>query len=267
MTVIRTFDRVHAAPDCARTNRSEEIAPLTSQILSAMPGVIHGITRRVPGLGSADGNVGYSAPRDTADAWQMRQVWLGSVGLDPESIVVAHQVHGAGVATVSASDAGWGARPASKSIAQADALVTNNVGVVLMTLHADCMAILLCDPVRRVVATIHAGWRGTVAGVTAESVRTMMARFGSNPKDVIAYLGPAIGPCCYEVGEDVVEDWRAARIDPADSAIRPSLERPDRRMFDLETANRLQFGTVGVPAANIEASRICTRCQGDGWFS
>jgi polyphenol oxidase len=267
MTVTPIGDRALAAPDGARTNRREETAPLTSEMLSAVPGVIHGITRRVPGLGIADGNVGYSAPRDTADAWQMRQVWLGLVGLDPETIVVAHQVHRAGVASVSASDAGRGARPTSKSIAQADALVTNDVGVVLMTLHADCMAILLCDPVRRVVATIHAGWRGTVAGVTAEVVRTMMASFGSIPNDVLAHLGPAIGPCCYEVGVDVVEDWRAARIDLADTAIRPSLERPDRWMFDLETANRLQLGTVGVPAANIEASRICTRCQGDEWFS
>ena len=142
MTMTPIVDRVQAALDGARTNRRKEIAPLTSRVISAMPGVIHGITRRVPGLGIADGNVGYSAPRDTADAWHMRQVWLGSVGLDPESIVVAHQVHGAGVASVSVSDAGRGARPASKSIAQADALVTHAVGVLLMTLHADCMAIL-----------------------------------------------------------------------------------------------------------------------------
>jgi YfiH family protein len=197
----------------------------------------------------------------------MRQAWLESVGLDSEAIVVAHQVHGAGIANVSASDAGRGARPGSRSIAQADALVTHEVGVVLMTLHADCMAILLCDPVRRVIATIHAGWRGTVTGVTAESVKTMITRYGSYPTDLIAYLGPAIGPCCYEVGADVVDGWRAARIDPANTAIQASIERPDRWAFDLEAANRLMLVSQGVPESNFESSGICTRCEGNGWFS
>src|SRR5215204_885053 len=119
MTVIPTVGRAQAPPEGATADMAQAVTPLTSAMLSAVPGVIHGITRRVPGLGLADGNVGYSAPRDTADAWRMRQVWLGSVGLDPETIVVAHQVHGAGIASVSTSDAGRGALPASKSIGQA----------------------------------------------------------------------------------------------------------------------------------------------------
>ena len=267
MTVVAPFNQTGTAADTTGWETTPPIQPLRSAVLSAVPGVIHGITRRVPGLGTADGNVGYSAPRDTADGWQMRQVWLGSVGLDPESIVVAHQVHGAGVAIVSASDAGKGARPGSRSIGQADALITDAPGVAIMTLHADCMAIQLCDPARRVVATIHAGWRGTVAGVTTETIRMMTAQSGTNPANVLAFLGPAIGPCCYEVGADVVTSWQATAVDASGISIRASGDRADRWMFDLETANRLQLAAAGVSETNIESSGICTRCRGDEWFS
>lgn len=230
--------------------------------LSAIPGVVHGITRRVAGAGVADGNVGYSAPRDRADAWRMRQAWMLAAGLEAERIVVAYQVHEDGVAVVGRSDAGRGADPETRPIGQADSLVSTEAGVVLMTLHADCMPILLCDPVRRVVATVHAGWRGTVADVAGATVRTMVDDCGARGDQILAYLGPAIGGCCYEVGVDVRDAWSGASGD-ADALT----EAGERWRFDLVLANRSLLERTGVISSNIADSGICTRCNGDEWFS
>lgn len=234
-----------------------------SALLAEVPGVVHGITRRVPGAGMADGNVGYSTPRDRADAWRMRRAWLGAARLNAERIVVAYQVHGADVAVVGANSAGRGSDPDSTPIARADGLVTGTSGPVLMTLHADCMPILLCDPVRRVVGTLHAGWRGTTADVAGAAVRTMHEAFGTDPSDLLVYLGPAIGNCCYEVGTDVRDAWQVASGQDG-AGITPS---GDRWRFDLTVANLRLLSRAGVRPANIETSGICTRCQSDEWFS
>jgi YfiH family protein len=236
----------------------------TSALLGGYRGLIHGITKRVPSLGLADGNVGYSPPRDREDAWNMRSAWVRSARLDPDAIVTAHQTHGNGVLVVHADDAGRGARPGSPPAGLADALVTNEQGVVLLTLHADCMPVLLFDPIHRVTATIHAGWRGTVANVCGATLSTMSERFGTRMADVVAYLGPAIGFCCYEVGDDVRDAWIETDLDPS---LRAISRREDRWSLDLAVANRIALEKAGVLSNCIEASGICTKCQGDEWFS
>lgn len=235
-----------------------------SQLLASVPGVVHGITRRVVGVGLADGNVGYSAPRDREDAWSMRRQWLAAAGLEAAQIVVGSQVHGRGVMVIRAEDAGHGAAPESRPVGVADGLVSSERGVVLMTLHADCMPIMLCDPIQRVVATIHAGWRGTVADVAGATIQTMHDQFGSEPADILAYLGPAIGACCYVVGHDVFGAWGECAGDTAPGAI---MAAGDRWTFDLATANRLLLLRAGLRSEQIEESSICTRCGGDEWFS
>lgn len=133
-----------------------------------------------------------------------------------------------------------------------------------MTLHADCMPVLLCDPVRRVVATVHAGWRGTVLDVAGATVRSMTAAFGTDPSDVVVYLGPAIGTCCYEVGDEVVSAWE--NVDPTgDSAAMTVLN--DRWRFDLARANGYLLERAGLRSGQIDQSGICTKCDGDNWFS
>ncbi len=125
------------------------LLPVTrSRLLSDHPGVIHGITHRVPGLGLADGNLGYGPPRDTADAWQMRRQWSSAIGVDPDRLVAAGQVHGADVLRVRRDHAGVGARPDSRRVGIADALITDEPGVALLSLHADCLPLLLVDPQR-----------------------------------------------------------------------------------------------------------------------
>ncbi len=235
-----------------------------SRLLSTVPGIAHGITRRVVGLGVAEGNVGYGAPRDRSDAWRMRDAWCRAIGLAAANIVTVHQTHGCEVVVATRADAGRGARPGSQPLAEADALITAESGVALMTLHADCLALLLCDPSVPVVAAVHAGWRGTVAGVTALTMREMTRTYGARPERTIAYLGPTNRDCCYEVGDEVVTDW--SRSDPANAA-GAAVRRGDGWHFDVAAANRWSLLREGLRPENIETSEICTECSADQWFS
>lgn len=239
-----------------------------SDLLASLPGVAHGVTRRVSGMGRADGNVGFSPPRDRVDAWEMRQQWCEVAGLTADRLVTLGQIHGSEVHAVAARHSGWGARPGSQQLGFGDALVTDVPGPILFTLHADCQPILFASPATRrrgpVVAAAHAGWRGTVAGVAAQTLAVMRDEFGVRPADVHVVLGPAIGPCCYEVGEDVAEKWRHVAGSESTRALEP---RSDRYRLDLSEANLLLLQRAGVRLEHIEAAAICTRCGGDHWFS
>jgi YfiH family protein len=120
---------------------------------------------------------------------------------------------------------------------------------------ADCTPVLLADPKRKVVAAAHAGWRGSAVRVAGAAVSALVEAFASRPKDLIAGIGPAIGPCCYGVGEDVVAAF----------ADRPGLLMDGR--LDLWEANRLALVEAGVPADQIEVAGVCTQCQSDRFFS
>ncbi|MBA3415910.1 MAG: peptidoglycan editing factor PgeF [Chloroflexia bacterium] len=240
---------------------------LRSALLSSIPGVVHGFTRRLPGLGRADGNVGYSPPRDKEDAWAMRQAWSAAIGVDPLRLVTAGQIHGNAVLQVGTGHAGVGARPDSGRLGLGDALVTNEPGPVLFSLHADCLPLLLVDPGGPsrglAVAAVHAGWRGTVADVAGEAVRTMTAAFGSRPEEVLACIGPTIAACCYEVGNDVADAWMA--VSPNGGAALTA--GGGHLTFDLVRANAFQLEQAGLSPRHIERTGECTRCSGGAWFS
>ncbi len=235
--------------------------PLQSDLLSDLPRIRHGVTKRVPGTGTDDGNLGYGAPRDRDAAWSSRQRWAAAMGIDADVIVTCSQVHGASVLRIETGHAGHGARPDSASAGPADALMTSSPGVALLTLHADCAPILLVDPVGPAIAAIHAGWRGTVADIAGATVKQMHHQFGSDPRRIRAFIGPAIGPCCYQVGWEVLAAWHEhADLDTAAAVA-------GGRHFDLPLANQLQLCRAGLAVDNIEQADVCTRCQEHEWFS
>ncbi len=170
-----------------------------------------------------------------------------------------------------------------------DALVTTTPGLLLAIETADCVPILLLDARRRIVAAAHAGWRGTLARIAEKLVGRMRMRFSSDPADLMAAIGPAIGPCCYEVGPEVVQaysgqfdrarDWfsepTAERVHPDGPAPFGWLtrepaghNRPEPRPhLDLAAANRWQLEKSGVPPERIFSAGLCTACQADRLFS
>ncbi len=254
-------ERVAVAEDLLATRLAQSV------LLGQVPGVTHGITGRVAGLGEADGNVGFSAPRDAADAWAMRRLWCQAAGLDADALATVGQVHGAEVVRADSSDAGRGARPGSGRVGIGDALITDQPGILLMTLHADCLPVLLVDPDRPAVAAVHAGWRGTVGGVVGATVRAMGSAFGSQPERILAFLGPGVGPCCYEVGPEVVDAWTGRGVIAGTDPRRAIASTGTGSTFDLTAANGLLLREAGLAEEHIDVHPDCTRCRGDRWFS
>ncbi len=237
---------------------------LRSSSLDGESWLTYGFTGRIPGVDQADGNVSYSGERDRNAAWEMRQWWLSLLGLDATRIVSTGQVHGNEILPVGPSDAGRGAMPGSPVAGIADGLMTDTPGPILFSLHADCLPILLADPVRRAVAVVHAGWRGTVADIAGGAVRAMTGAYGSDPGDLLAFLGPAMAGVDYEVGPEVVEAWVALAGVPGRAAW-PG--RDDRWQFDTATANRARLVAAGVGGDHIEMSGVCTYRDSGRWFS
>ena len=176
-------------------------------------------------------------------------------GIDRASLFTVTQVHGARVVEV-----GPGAAPASVGRERADALVTSEVGPTLAVRTADCVPVLIADPAGSAVGAAHAGWRGLVAGVLGATVAAV-ARLGRcRPADLVASIGPAIGPCCFEVGEEV-----AAAITEATGAgeavVRP--HGAPRPLVDLPLAARRSLEAAGLGPERIEVVGLCTRCTPD----
>jgi polyphenol oxidase len=166
--------------------------------------------------------------------------------------VFLHQVHSARVLVLNAA-------PAVRL--EADAFVTNRIGLALVIKTADCLPLFLVDPAGRAVAAVHAGWRGTAKEIVREAVGAMKREFHSEPALLLAVLGPCIGAACYEVGQDVV-----AAFSPAGDSgkwFAPLAGRPGKFRLDLRAANRAQLEAAGVPAPAIHDLGICTHCDPD----
>jgi YfiH family protein len=165
------------------------------------------------------------------------------------------QVHGADVRVVAREEVGRSPTDGEEG----DALVTDIRGVAIGVWVADCVPILICHEGAGVAAAVHAGWRGTVAGVLRSAVRSMRQRFDADPAGLRIAFGPCIGPCCFEVGDDVAEAFLRA-----DGAMRECiLEGGERPRIDLVAANQLQALREGVSEERMQSSALCTVCRID----
>jgi YfiH family protein len=179
-----------------------------------------------------------------------------SLGVDAASVVHARQVHGRDVLIVRE-----GARYDAQ--VEADAIVSFDPSRVILVRVADCVPILIADRHRRVVAAVHAGWRGTAAGAVEAAVDAITAA-GIPAADLVAAIGPSIGPCCYQV-DATVRDGFGRRYAAVDEWFLP--DGPDRWRLDLWGANRTQLEAAGVPADAIAVASACTADAPDLWYS
>ncbi len=223
-------------------------------------GVPHGFSTRLGGASEgpfAGLNLGLSSGDAEAVVRENRARWAAALGF-PAPFFTLHQVHGPDVHVLEADDR---TPPADL---KGDAIVTDTPGRPIGVFTADCAPILLAVPERGVVAAVHAGWRGTVAGVAAAAVRAICERHRVDPVEVRAAIGPTIGPCCFEVGDEVVEALSTAPWPGmADAVVR----REPRAHADLFTANVAQLVASGLDPANVHASRLCTACDADLFYS
>jgi len=185
-----------------------------------------------------------------------RAAVLKTLGLDPARHVEATQVHGTRIEVVTAADAG-------RVINGADGMATNERHLALAIHAADCVPVLLADPRRCAVAAVHAGWKGTGAGIAVEVVQVLADRFESRPEDVLVAIGPSIRACHYEVDEPVYASYRSW---PWRDAVFTPNQR-GRWQLDLQAANRHQLLGAGVSPVHIETIELCTFDRPNQFFS
>lgn len=238
---------------------SNGLAYYTFEALDAFGELVHAVTTRHGGVSTGQWsslNLTTGTGDDPAAVEENLRLTSNALGLRREDLVSPNQRHTANVRRVGAGDRGrvW---------PHTDALITDEPGVPLLLRFADCTPILIYDPTRRALALVHSGWRGTVQAAGRAAVEALAAEFGSRPADMIAAIGPSIGPCCYEVGEDVTDAVRAAFAQP--EGLLPKPNGGGRHHFDLWSANHALLHEAGV--GQIELAAICTACRTDEFYS
>ena len=174
--------------------------------------------------------------------------------------LVLNQVHGDKIFVIEPQ----GSYFSSRAELDYDAAVTNRPGVAICIKTADCVPVFIVDKVKKVIAVVHAGWRGSAAGISSKVVELFCKQYLSNPQDILAAIGPSIGICCYEVDSVAAEAFGAQK--DSESFLFPAKAK-NKWMLDLPEANRRQLLNCGIPEANVELSGYCTMCNQDLFFS
>jgi hypothetical protein len=230
-------------------------------------------------------NLGFAEWDTREHVLENRRNFLAALNASGMRQIGMRQIHSDIVRVANPADA----EPLAQTT-KADALITNEPGLLLTVQVADCVPIFLADKKRHAIAAIHSGWRGTLQRIAEKALGRMQMEFGTRPQDVIAALGPGIGQCCFEVGPEVAAEYAAKFPDarewfqgPFDSLARgdndpnwlpwltmrpPGHQPPAPRVhLDLIAANRSTLSAAGVPAGNIVSSEFCTACRTDLFFS
>lgn len=234
----------------------EAVEILTSPVIPT-DGFVHGWPTRTGGVSQgkrASLNLGYRWGDEPTHVDENRRRVAIAAGYDPARLLVTKHVHGTAM---------WFSGDTLPDPAEFDALGTDKPGDVLGAFAADCIPLIFVDPVRRVVAAAHAGWRGTVGGIAPLVVERMGARWGSLARDVRIALGPSIGPCCFEVGDEVVAEFRSKLPDVTGLVV----DGPKKRHIDLRVATRTFLERAGVRPEHIDDRPPCTRCDAARCFS
>jgi YfiH family protein len=220
-----------------------EINLVVPTIFQAYPEVLCGVSTRGGGVspGAKGLNLSYSVGDDPANVAENRRRLFSTLGAEMSQLVLPKQVHGNTVREVNSPG----------SVEACDALVTAVEGLILGVSIADCLPGFLYDPRHRCVAAVHAGWRGSKLRVLEAAARFLVLKHGAHPSELIAYLGPSAGPCCYEVGEEVAREFDPSFL----------LRGAGKPRLDLKAFNRQLLLDMGVPASRMEVSDQCTICD------
>jgi YfiH family protein len=187
-----------------------------------------------------------------------RQQLLKDLELEDYNIILANQTHSCNISIVNDSiSRGW--NDENSAILDTDAIITNQKGLLLGILTADCVPILLYDRTKGVISAIHAGWRGSACGIVKKTIAKMQEIYDSNPKDIYAIISPSIGKCCYEVDLNVAEHF--------EDIIDAYTQVGDKYMLDLPHINKIQLIQSGLDMTSIHLSGICTSCNNNRFFS
>jgi YfiH family protein len=245
-----------------------------------LPWLVHGFSTSIGGVSELNGkkvlNLSFTDWDKRENVLENRRRFQEALGAHDLPLIVLKQIHSDVIHHIESTRA---------EPCRGDASLTAMPGLLLAIQTADCVPILLVDPKKRALAAIHAGWRGTLARIAPKAVGQMQMRFGSNPADILAALGPAIGGCCYEVGTEVATQFASQFADAADwfdelrtgdepnplqwlNMMPPGHQPPSQNvLLDLRKANRAQLLDAGLQAEKIFTNDLCTACRPDLLFS
>lgn len=251
-----------------RERMENDVLYLDYPLLDETGIVRHGFSTRLGGVSGgvcSTMNLSFARGDDEEAVKENFRRMAKAIGVSPEDIVFSAQTHTTNVREVKEEDRGNGyARDVRYT--DVDGLVTNIPGICLATFYADCVPLYFVDPVKKAIGLSHSGWRGTVGKIGKCTVEKMMALYGSDPKDILAAVGPSICQDCYEVSEDVIEEFRA---NFAEEYWNDLFYRKDDGKYQLNLwkANEIVFSEAGILPEHMAISNLCTCCNSELLFS
>jgi len=236
--------------------------------LSKFPELIHFVTTRVGGVSEDNSfsmNIGFVYHDNPENVIENRKILANALQIPFDSFIFERQIHSDNTIIVSKKDKGRGLLLKEDAIQDNDGFIIQLPGICPVALHADCTPVLLYDPVKKVAATIHAGWRSTLKFIARKGVERMCREFGTNPADILAGIGPSNGPCCYEVGDEVIQEVKKVFPQQCYHILLPKVN--SKTHFDQWQANKIQLIQAGLEENNIVICDICVFHNPDLFFS
>lgn len=227
--------------------------------------LVHGFTTRRGGVSEGEYeslNMAFNKKDKRENVEENYRRVAKALGIDTENMVLSNQVHDNKIHIVTEADRGKGIYKQSDIIG-IDGLMTDKPDVALVTFYADCVPVFLFDPVKRVIALVHSGWRSTLKEISKEAVIKMKKEFGCDQSDIEVAIGPSIGQCCFEVGEEVYEEFinTFKWCEPYCKKVQ------DKWFIDLHSIIKTSLKTEGIEEDKILIAGVCTKCNKDVFFS
>lgn len=246
------------------TGSTKKIELLHYSKLDCFPDLTHFTTTRVGGV-STDNYASFNLSEYSGDRFdsvqENRQILCREIEISPDKLFIPYQTHEEHIAIIDNAFLQLSSAEQQERLRGVDSLITNAPNCCIGVTTADCIPILLYDPIQRIAAVVHAGWRGTVKRIAGKTVASMVAQFNCNPNDIVAVIGPSIGPVAFEVGDEVVMEFEKAGFT---SSILTHFDKPHINLWE---ANAQDLVESGLMRTNIEIAEICTFTQHERFFS
>lgn len=236
--------------------------------LSQFKEILHFITTRQGGYSEMPFdtfNLAFHVGDKEENVFKNRAKLAQSFSISLQNFTESNQVHGTGIAIINQEERRNRAIDGLTTIKSSDAMITDQKNICLLIFVADCVPVLLYDRRKKIIALVHAGWKGTVSLITQKTIQRMQSHWSCSSEDIFCAIGPSIGPCCYQVGSEVIKKFRA--VFPKEQNIINLVSSDGKGYLDLWETNRWQLLYSQVPEKNIEVARLCTFCHSEIFFS
>lgn len=247
-------------------NSKDELIYISFPALDKIDFILHGFSTRKGGVSKGiyeSMNLATGRDDDYENVVANFNLFCDAIGIDYKDLVFSYQTHDTNIRIVDENDKGKGIIR-QRDYSNVDGLVTNIPNVPLLTSYADCVPLFFVDPVQKAIGLAHSGWKGTVKKIGGKMIDAFTLNYNSDPKDIIVCIGPSIGPCCFEVSEDVYINFKKMDLD-----ISMYIKEKAKNKYDIDlwSINKDILIESGVNEGNITVTDLCTKCNPDLFFS